>query len=81
MTVEEGEDWKDVQIPAQTSGEAAPKPETEAAPAAPAKAEKKAVAGEHVFQHVPNVGPATNLLLAQYGIKAGLVVKFVEYWL
>ena len=71
LTVEEGEDWTDVAIPAPSGGApktaaAAEKPATKDAPAA--KAEEKT--GEHVFPHIPNVGPAASLLMAQYGIKS-----------
>ena len=72
LTVEEGEDWADVAIPAPAGGapktaEAADKPAEKEAPAA-AKADEKT--GEHVFPHIPNVGPAASLLMAQYGIKS-----------
>merc|ERR1719323_1846332 len=58
LTVEEGEDWTDVAIPAPAGGaiktaEADDKPAEKEAPAA--KAEEKT--GEHVFPHIPNVGP------------------------
>ena len=69
MTVEEGEDWTDVAIPAAS----APKTATADKPAAdaPAAAKAEEKTGEHVFQHIPNVGPAASLLMAQYGIKSG----------
>ena len=67
--MEEGEDWADVAIPAAAGAPKAAKAEKKPPPA---KAEAKgATAGEHVFQHVPNVGPAASLLMAQYGIKSG----------
>ena len=70
LTVEEGEDWKDVQIPAI---EASPEKIAPAAEKSAPAAEKKAAgkSGEHHFESNPNVGPATNLLLAQYGLKSG----------
>ena len=61
MTVEEGQDWKDVQIPTQ---------ESEEAPDISIPAVKTSPEEVHV-SNVPGVGPATNLLLTQYGIKAG----------
>ncbi len=75
LTVEDGEDWKDVAIPAapapaakaatsEASGQAAT---PAAAPSAPAAA---SAAAAHEFEHIPNVGPATALLMAQYGIKS-----------
>lgn len=72
LTVEEGEDWQDVQIPAveapskPSDGEA---PKSDAATPAPSEG----VAGSHTFEHLANVGPATNLLLAQFGIKSSQV--------
>ena len=62
-----GEDWKDVQIPAPSSG--APKAEKSEAPAAGTAESSSSVSGTHEFLGVPNVGPASNLLMAQYGIK------------
>ena len=68
LTVEEGEDWTDVAIPAPSGGapKTADRPAEKEAPAA--KAEEKT--GEHVFPHIPNVGPAASLLMAQYGIRS-----------
>ena len=70
LTVDEGEDWKDVQIPAQTAGASADSnPAAEAAAAAAVPAAPAAGGGvEQTHVHVPGVGPATNLLLALYGI-------------
>ncbi len=66
LSVEEGEDWKDVQIPAP---EKKPKAEKKDEPAAATpKAAAEGQVGEHKFVHVANVGPATNLLMTQYGI-------------
>ena len=67
--MEEGEDWTDVAIPAAKTAKAAAAAKD--TPAAAAKAEEKATTGEHVFPHIPNVGPAASLLMAQYGIKSG----------
>ncbi len=69
LSVEEGEDWKDVQIPAKKKEKkAAPADAPAPAAAAPQAAEAGGRTGEHKFVHVPNAGPATNLLLTQYGI-------------
>ena len=72
LTVEEGEDWQDVQIPAveapSSAGDDAPKADSSAP--APTPAASEGVSVSHTFEHVANVGPATNLLLAQYGIKS-----------
>jgi pyruvate/2-oxoglutarate dehydrogenase complex dihydrolipoamide acyltransferase (E2) component len=71
MLVNEGDDWKDVQIPAQSGA-------TSQAAAAKADAKPKeataARLGEHHFEHAAKAGPATNLLMAQYGIKAEYVI-------
>ena len=68
LTVEEGQDWSDVQIPALKAADAGPKkPEADAdAAEVPVAASTSAEAAELHF--VPGIGPATNLLLAQYGI-------------
>jgi len=70
LTVDEGEDWKDVQIPAQTAGASADSNPAAEAPAASAAPAAPAAGGgvEQTHVHVPGVGPATNLLLALYGI-------------
>ena len=70
LTVEEGEDWTDVAIPAPSGGapKTADKPAAEKDAPVAAKAEEKT--GEHVFPHIPNMGPAASLLMAQYGIKS-----------
>jgi len=73
MTVDEGEDWQDVQIPAQTataddsSASAPPPPQASPAPSSVAATPSVGVV-EVPHVHVPGVGPATNLLLTQYGI-------------
>ena len=68
LTVEEGEDWKDVQIPSSKSADATPaKTDSEAPKAAATSATGVPVSEIHV-EHVPGVGPASNLLMAQYGI-------------
>ena len=73
--MDEGEDWQDVQIPAKKKKAK----EDSAEPAAEASSPAAAVgggsdgggrSGEHQFEHAPNVGPAANLLMAQYGIKS-----------
>lgn len=69
LTVEEGEDWTDVAIPAAKAAAADKPAAAKETPAAAAKAAEKT--GEHVFQHIPNVGPAASLLMAQYGIRSG----------
>jgi len=66
MTVEEGEDWKDVQIPSPAVTSSADFASDVTAAAAPQAA---AAATEPVHAvHLAGVGPATNLLLTQYGI-------------
>merc|ERR1719259_814765 len=66
MTVEEGDDWKDVQIPAQESSQPAV---VDTAPEATPPTQPTAAAAEPVHAvQLPGVGPATNLLLTQYGI-------------
>jgi len=68
LTVDEGEDWKDVQIPAAAPAAAAPAAATPAEPAAaPAPPQPTPAEPVHAVQF-PGVGPATNLLLTQYGI-------------
>ena len=76
MTVEEGEDWKDVGMPA---GEA-PAPVAAAAAGAgaassPASAGPTAVvASDHPFVHPAMTGPATALLLTQFNIEPSKLV-------
>ena len=68
ITVEEGEDWKDVQIP--VDGKADPPASSAAAPQE-SKVDTVAKENQSAEIHVepiPNVGPATNLRIAQYGI-------------
>ena len=68
LTVEEGEDWKDVQIPSSKSADATPaKADSAASEAAATPVSGTPVSEIHV-EHVPGVGPASNLLMAQYGI-------------
>ena len=67
MTVEEGQDWKDVQIPAVKSAPSA----AAASAAAPLPVATAVTSVEAVDLHfIPGIGPATNLLLAQYGLDA-----------
>jgi predicted flap endonuclease-1-like 5' DNA nuclease len=64
LTVEEGQDWKDVQIPGKSAA-----PEKSAPPAGSAAPVTPSVSSEEAELHfLAGVGPATNLLLAQYGI-------------
>ena len=67
ITVEEGEDWKDVQIP---SGKQADPSAAKADSAAPQKEAAAPVTGapEIHIETIPGVGPASNLRMAQYGI-------------
>ena len=66
LTVEEGEDWQDVQIP---TAERAHPPSTDSSQAQSSVQADKIPAMPTVhLEPVPNVGPATNLLIAQYGI-------------
>jgi len=67
LTVEEGEDWKDVQIPSTTKADSAPAKVESAAPAKEAAPAGTAAPDIHV-EHFPGVGPASNLRMAQYGI-------------
>ena len=70
MTVDEGEDWKDVQIPAQDDSDSEPAPAATAAaddPLPVARAPSSSVQQVHVAR----VGPASNLLMTQYGINPG----------
>ncbi len=68
LTVEEGQDWQDVQIP----GAKTPAKEkvSDAATSSPSTTQPTSASiTEPVHVHnFPGVGPATNLLLAQYGI-------------
>ena len=72
VMVEEGQDWKDVAIPAASStSPAASKSETAAAPPAPSPpvtAAAAAAVASSEFVHPAQTGPATALLLTQYGI-------------
>ena len=71
LTVEDGQDWTDVQIPGRKSADAAPKKLETAATAVPVAASTSAEVAELHF--LAGIGPATNLLLAQYGIDPRLV--------
>merc|ERR1719348_788289 len=76
LMVEEGQDWKDVAIPATTSGEAAAKPaatEPAAVPSTSVATEGPPAGTE--FIHPPQTGPATALLLTQYNINPNSVDK------
>ena len=66
LTVEEGEDWTDVQIPA-VQKEAKPTADSPEGATAEAIAPTKATDTIHV-DTLPGVGPASNLRIAQYGI-------------
>ena len=69
LMVEEGQDWRDVAIPAATGGApASAKPESSPAPPPPAPAAPAAPAGSSQFVHPAQTGPATALLLTQYGL-------------
>ena len=73
LTVEEGEDWQDVQIPAQKKS--APPKDAEQQPkevATPVQtdADVSKIQGEHHFEDLARTGPAVAFLLAQYGIKS-----------
>merc|ERR1719384_2559765 len=67
--VEEGQDWRDVAIPAATGeAPASTKPESSPASPPPAPAAAAAPAGSSQFVHPAQTGPATALLLTQYGL-------------
>lgn len=77
MTVEEGEDWQDVQIPAQETTSSSSQtekaaPQTQSGSIA-SSSSSGTLESSHHFEHVSNVGPATHFLMAQYGIKANQV--------
>jgi len=68
LTVEEGQDWKDVTIPSK--GVPAPVATTEPTPV-PTVVPSSTTAPsrrEFQFQHPPQTGPAAALLLSQYGL-------------
>ena len=79
LTVEEGQDWKDVQIP----GVKASSDKKSAAPTTPAAAAPSVSGGvspeAEDLHFLPGIGPATNLLLAQYGLEPryGLQINYV----
>ena len=64
ITVEEGEDWQDVQIPASKRTDSSSGPAPTATPAVVSPA---SVSLTHI-NPMPSVGPAANLLISQYGI-------------
>ena len=66
LTVEEGEDWTDVQIPA-VKKESKPTVDSPEVATAETIAPTKATEDIHV-ETLPGVGPASNLRIAQYGI-------------
>ena len=69
ITVEEGEDWKDVQIPSVGTTDE-PTANTNKPPSTEAIVSKVATQSIHV-EPIPGVGPASNLRIAQYGINPG----------
>lgn len=69
LMVNEDEDWTDVQIPAPTPTEPAVPAAAPAAPATPAAPAASATAAPVHIEFYPQVGPATNLLMAKYGLK------------
>ena len=66
LTVEEGEDWKDVQIPALETD--LDEPSAEAEKSAGSGSQEPEVSTEAHVAPIPNVGPAVMLLCAQYGV-------------
>ena len=73
ITVEEGEDWKDVQIP--SSGKAY-KPTTDKIKPSSTETIIPQVSTEAIHvEPIPKVGPASNLRIAQYGINPGNVTS------
>ena len=68
LTVEEGQDWKDVAIPA-AGGKPAPAKQQASAPAPTATPAPTPVSAHHEFVHPAQTGPATALLLSQYNIE------------
>ncbi|TRY80017.1 hypothetical protein TCAL_06576 [Tigriopus californicus] len=76
LTVEEGEDWQDVQIPAQETSASAgteSEPSQPQSASTPSSSTSGTLGSSHDFEHVTNVGPATHFLMAQYGIKSSQV--------
>ena len=71
LTVEEGEDWKDVQIPAEDLGDDT----STALPTSFTEAESLQEVTESHVATVPNAGPAVMLLCAQYGIDPSKVTS------
>ena len=65
LTVEEGEDWKDVQIPVTTD---AAESRIESSPVASTTESTSLEVSESHVAAVPKAGPAVMLLCAQYGI-------------
>lgn len=70
LTVEEGQDWKDVQIPAEEDASE----ELVSEEAAPVKVASKEVSEAHVVP-IARAGPAVMLLCAQYGIDPSNVIS------
>ena len=67
ITVEEGEDWKDVQIPTGKQSDSSAAKADSVAPQKEAAAPVTATPEIHI-ETIPGVGPASNLRMAQYGI-------------
>ena len=71
LMVEEGQDWRDVAIPAAAAAPGAPASAASSAaspPAPPAPPAAAAPPGPSEFVHPAQTGPATALLLTQYGL-------------
>ena len=71
LMVEEGQDWRDVAIPAAAGAPATPPPQSSpASPSSPQAPAPPAVAAPapSEFVHPAQTGPATALLLTQYGL-------------
>lgn len=71
LTVNEGDDWKDVMIPAAEDDDA---PEEKVKTASPATGSAQEVGDVHVTP-VPKAGPSVMLLCAQYGIDPASVAS------
>lgn len=68
LTVEDGQDWQDVQIPG-SKAQTVEKVSAAATPSPSSDQLTSTTSTEPVHvHHFPGIGPATNLLLAQYGI-------------
>ena len=68
LSVEEGEDWKDVQIPAVEDEDEAEPDAAAATDSAVATPTSGLEVAEHHIVHVPKAGPSVMLLCALYGI-------------